>query len=128
MSMISRRLFGCAGLAAAASLTACAETFPIGDNEGNSRSANRSGGTLSHPDYRGYGSYRGEQFPIPAVDYHAINQTFLRQEVTYLFLRSLEQLWSLRPLTFCTSSSQTGEPHATGWVLDGKASTGLGRR
>ena len=85
MSRISRRLFGCAGLAAAASLTACAETFPIGDNEGNSRSANRSGGTLGHPDYREvYGSYRGEEFPIPAVDYHAINQTFLRQEVTYL--------------------------------------------
>jgi len=84
--MISRRLFGCIGMGAvAASVTACVGLDGLsstGDGEG--LSANRNGSTIAHPDYAEvYAPYRGERFPVPAVNYRSINPSLLRQQVAY---------------------------------------------
>jgi lipoprotein-anchoring transpeptidase ErfK/SrfK len=91
MPLFDRRALAAGGLTSlAAVLAGCAgetRTLPVGgDLLGGlfGGASGRDGDTLSTPDYAAiYGAYRGEQFPIDAFDYHAVNPRYLRQEVVY---------------------------------------------
>ncbi len=83
MSRISRRLLLAAPLAtAAAGLAGCGFGPMAG---GGFAPPSREGRTLGRPDYRlVYGTWPGEQHPVTAFNYEAVDPAYLRQEVAYL--------------------------------------------
>jgi lipoprotein-anchoring transpeptidase ErfK/SrfK len=96
MRSFDRRDFCFAGAAGAAALVAgCAPTTggaPLTEPVANAAAprapavnSNRSGQTVARPKYdETYGTYPGEEFPIPAFDYSQVDPIYLRQQVAYL--------------------------------------------
>ncbi len=83
--MFSRRSFvlGAPGFGALA-LAGCAADLMPSPTDDLARPRRPATRTRAVPDYRAtYAAYPGEKFPVPAVDYGAIDPRFLRQTVDY---------------------------------------------